>query len=80
MGAAFGNAAVLQDENQIRVPHGGNPLGDDKLRAGEGQGTELTLNVLLGFAVHGGGGVVHDQNVGTDGQGPGQGDALALEK
>ena len=78
VGAHVHHPALVQYDDFIGPLGGGDALGHNELGAGEIQVGQLVLDVLLGLQVHGGGGVVQDQNRGAHRQSPGQGDALLL--
>lgn len=58
------NAAVLQNDDLVRVEHRGDPLGDDDFGcAGQALGQALA-DFRLSGRVHGAGGIVQNQDLG----------------
>ena len=72
------NLTVVQNDDHIRILHGGHPLGDDQLGgAGDILGEGLTDH-RIGLGVHGGGGVIQNENLGLLQQRPGDAQPLLL--
>ena len=80
VGAAGRDAALVEDQDQVSVPHRRNPLGDDEDRAVPlaHEPVQGLLDGRLRLGVHGRGAVVQDQEPRVDEERPGYGDALAL--
>ena len=76
--AALDDLAVIQNQDQIRILNGGNSLCDDDLRAGEIKLAKLLLQIFLRLHIHGGRGIVQNQDGGTDRQGTSQRQTLFL--
>ena len=51
MAADFGNAALIDDRDAVRVANRGKPVGDDQRGASFGQCIERCLNRALGLRV-----------------------------
>ena len=78
MGAHVRQTPLVQHHNAVAGHDGVDALGNDDL-GGAGQGRPQTAaDVLVGGHVHGGGGVVQDQDPGFFQDGPGDQQALAL--
>ena len=78
MGALFGDGAVLQYEDGVRVLDGGQAVGDDKAGAPFHELVHGLLDLDLGTRVHIGGGLVQNKHGRVAEHGPGDGDDLAL--
>ena len=72
------DVAVLHIQDHVRVPDGGQPVGDDKAGAPLHQLRHGLLDQDLRVDVHIAGGLVQDQDLGVGGDGPCDGDELAL--
>ena len=78
MGSLSDNPAAVHNQNQIRVFDGCHTLGDDQLG---GIGYLFSKGLAdhgVGMGVHGGGGVVQNQNCGFFQQRPGNAQPLLL--
>jgi hypothetical protein len=62
MRPALRDAAVLDHQDQVRVPHRGDPVGDDEGGAAAGEFAKLFLDLALRLHVHIGRGVVEDHD------------------
>src|SRR6266536_1672766 len=62
VGAVFGDAALVKDEDHVRAEHRGQPVGDDQAGAAVQQGLQSSLDELFGDGVQVGGGLVQDKN------------------
>ena len=78
MGAALGHAAGIEHDDLVGMDDGGEPVGDDDGGAVLGDAVQRALDVALGMAVEGGGGLVQDQDGRGLEDGAGDGDALLL--
>src|SRR6266853_1058304 len=78
MGAAFNDAAAVEDQNQIGVLNGGKALRDDERRSPFAEAAHGLPDEPLGLRVHAGGGVVEDENARVHQEGAGDRQALAL--
>ena len=78
VGAALGDAALVEDEDEVCVADGAEPLGNDEGGAALDEDFEGLLDEHFGLGVHAGGGVVEDEDPGVHEEGPGDGDALLL--
>ena len=75
--ALLHNVAVPHDENQIRVLNGGEAVGDDEAGAAFHQIGHGLLDEVLGAGIHGGGGLVQNQNLVVGQNGPGDGEPVS---
>ena len=78
VGAAFDDAPGFEDEDDVGVADGGEPVGDDDGGAAFEGLVEGGLDGGLGGVVQGGGGFVEDDDAGLGEQQPGDGEALAF--
>src|SRR6266567_2893435 len=78
MGAAFNDAAAVEDQNQIGVLNGGKALRDDERRSPFAEAAHGLPDEPLGLRVHAGGCVVEDENARVHQEGAGDRQALAL--
>src|SRR5260221_2929173 len=78
MRAGIRNVAVLQDNNTVYAPDGGQPVGDYKDRASGNQIVQCCLDQRFGLVVQRRGGFVQNQDGGVLQQRAGNGDALTL--
>ena len=78
MGAYVLHHAVVQDDDHIRVLHGGDPLGDDELGGAGDFLPEGLADHGVGAGVHGGGGVVQNEDLGLFQQRTGDAKPLLL--
>ena len=80
MRALLEDLAVLDDDDAVRVAHGGEPVGDDEDGAPLHQRVHAALDMLLGARVDGARGLVedHDRRIGDRSAGDGEQLALAL--
>ena len=78
MGAGFQNPSAVHNDNHIRVLDGGNPLGDNQLGGAGDFLPEGLADHGIGVGVHGGGGVVQNQDFRLFQQGPGDAQPLLL--
>src|SRR5699024_2117343 len=78
MGTLFQNVAVFHVEDDVCVPYGGQPVGDDERGAPLHQFGQGVLDELFGVGVHVAGGLVQNHDFGVGGHGPGDGQELAL--
>ena len=63
-GAGFHELAVLDGDEKIRVPQGGKPVGDHHRGTGTGQDGKGFLDIPFRLGVHGGGGLVQNEDLG----------------
>src|SRR5262245_30365111 len=78
MGAAFDDAAFVEEEDEIGAADGGKAVSDDE---GGAAGEEIghgSLNKLLAFGVEVAGGFVEDEDLRVGEDGAGDGEALLL--
>ena len=80
MGALFHNFAVAHHQNQVRVAHGGQAVGNHQRRAPLGHGIQRRLNLGLGNGIHRSGGFVQNENSGIRQHRPGKGDQLLFTR
>ena len=78
MRADIHNAALIKDHDAVCALRGGNTLRDNDLRTVEIKVRKLVLNIFFGLHIHGGGGVVQNENGRLDGKGARQRDTLLL--
>ena len=78
MCALLRHPAVLQDENAVRLHEGGDPVGDDEGGDPLPPGPKGVPDGGVRAGVHGGEGVVEDEDVVISRQGPGDGHPLLL--
>src|SRR5215212_7222136 len=80
VGTAGCYAALVEDQDQVGVPHRRDPLGDDEDRTVllAHEPVECLLDGSLRLRIHGRGAVVEDEQAGVDEERPGYGDALPL--
>ena len=78
MGAAFHDAAMVEDNDAVGPHDGGEAVGDDDGRAIAEHVVEGSLQEALAFGVEGRGGLVEDEQFGIAQQRAGDADALAL--
>ena len=78
MGSPFHDAALVDNQDLIRLGDGGEAVGNDEARAPLHQLPEGLLDVDFGPSVHGAGGFVQDQDRRVRQDGPGDGHQLAL--
>src|SRR5690242_5421333 len=69
---------MVQDDDLVGAPHGGEPVGDGDGGAAPGQVVERLLDRALGLGVQGAGRLVQHEHARVAQQGPGDGDALLL--
>ncbi len=65
MGAALNDPALVQDDDLVAVPDGGEAVGDDQ--AGAAPPAQVPVDELLGQGVEGAGGLVQDEEAGIEG-------------
>ena len=78
MGAYVFHHAVVQHDDHIRILHGGDPLGDDELGGAGNFLPERLTDHGVGTGVHGGGGVVQNEDLGLFQQRTGDAKTLLL--
>ena len=78
MRALGDTGSVVQDQNSVGKADGRRPLGDDQGHGLPGKLPQGAAEGCVRGVVQGGGTVVQDQDGGMTGQGPGNGQALAL--
>lgn len=78
VGALGDDLAVLEDVDAVAVANGAEAVGDGDGGAIGGELVEGFLDLSFGDGVHGGGGFVHEEDVGIAEEGAGEGEALAL--
>ena len=78
MGAVGRDPAVVQHHDAVRPPDLRQPVGDEQRGAAALHVMQRALNLVLGGAVDGAGGVVQDQDARVFQKGARQGDALPL--
>lgn len=78
VGADVGEAAVLQDGDAVGEVQRGAAVGDEEGGAALHDVLEGLVDLVLDLGVHGGGGVVEDEQAGVGEDRPGERDALAL--
>ena len=76
--AAFDDSPVVEHENQVRLPDGAEPVGDDKAGATLQKGREGPLNAGLGQGINRARGLIKDEDAGIGQQGAGEGNELSL--
>ncbi len=76
--AGFHNPSVGDDENPIHVPHGGEPVSDDKRSAPSHQGFQRFLNQPFALRIQRAGGFVENEDGGILQDRARDGDALTL--
>src|SRR5699024_778093 len=78
VGAEAVDLAVPEDDDPVGILHGAHPLGNDNLG---GVGDLLQKRLAdhgVGVGIHGGGGIVENQNLGLFEERPGDAKPLAL--
>ena len=78
MGALLHDVPVLHHQDHVRIPDGGEAVGDHERGAVRAQGCHGLLDQHLRTGVHRGGGLVQDQQGGIGQEGTGDGDQLAF--
>ena len=78
VGPPLHDAPLAQDHDEVGALHGGDAVADQERGARRHDALEAGQDLLLGVGVHGGQGVVQDQDAGVRGQGPRQRGALLL--
>jgi hypothetical protein len=78
VGAGFGDAAMLDVDDLIRIGDGEQVVGDDDGGAPGDEPAQGGENALGGLSVEAGGGLVEQQKRSIANHGSGDGDALAL--
>ena len=78
MGPLLGNAAVLDHQDAVGGPDGGEPVGDDQGGAAPAQLVEGMLDPGFRDAVQGGGGLVQNEDGRIFQKNPGNGYPLLL--
>ena len=76
MGAAFGDAAVVQDDDLVGVVNRGQAVRNDQ--AGGVCAEDGLLDGALGFVVQSGGGLIEDEHLRATQERASQGEALLL--
>src|SRR5438309_8027314 len=76
--ASRGDAALVQDQDQIRIAYRADTLRDHKRGPADHQLLERLLDLVLGGHVDAAGRIVEDENTRVGQQGPRDGDALLL--
>ena len=76
--AAFDDAALAQDDDQVCPAHGRDAMGDDERGAPRGKRLEVRQDALLGLSIDRGQGVVQDQDARIAHKRAGQRGALLL--
>ena len=77
-GAALDDAALVEDEDAVGVPDGGEMVGDDKGGSALEEVAEGFKDQALGFFVEAGTGLVEDHDAGIADHCPGEAEALTL--
>jgi len=77
-GAALDDAALVEDEDAVGVPDGGEMVGDDKGGSALEEVAEAFKDQALGFFVEAGTGLVEDHDAGIADHCPGESEALTL--
>src|SRR5260370_9785205 len=78
MRAAFGDDAVNQNNNLVGVAHGGGAVGNQNSGTALHNSAQAAKDAFLGLGVHGGKGIIEDQNARVAGDSAGDGGALLL--
>ena len=78
MAALLHDAAVVEDQDLVGLPHGRQPVGDDQRGAPLERGGQRQLHGGLGLAVEVGGGLVEHHDLGRLEEQPGDGQPLLL--
>ncbi len=78
MVVGFGDPSFLQDDEAVRLPHGGRVVGDDNSRASLHQAAQWVHDPARRGSVQAGGRFVEDEDRGVPQERPGYGDPLAL--
>ena len=78
MGAEAGHPALVDEQHPVHLLDGGNPVGNEDGGLPLAGGAEIAQDVPLGLGVHGGDGVVQNQDGGILHQRPGNGNPLLL--
>ncbi len=78
MGAGGGDAPAVQQDDEVGILDRGDPLGDDELGGLGNLLPEGPADEGVGLGVHGGGGVVENEDLGMLEQGPGDAQPLLL--
>lgn len=78
VGAAFDDAAVIEDHDDVGILNGGEAVGDDEDGAAFHEGIHAALNEGFGTGVDGGGGFIKDHHRWIADGGPGDGKELSL--
>ena len=76
--AVLDEAAVIQDDDAVRILDGRQAVGDDEGRTPDHEPVQGVLHDALAFRIEGRRGFVQDQDAGVLQDGPGNGDALPL--
>ena len=80
MGSLLPQAALVEHENAVGPLDGREPMGDDDGGPAFEQHLECLLDEALCLGVDARGGLVEHENGAVEGQGPGEGDELALAR
>jgi len=78
VGAGFHDTSAGDDDDSIHLPHGGEPMGDDKRSAPAHQGFQRFLNQAFAFRIQGAGGFIQNEDGGILQDRARDGDALTL--
>ena len=76
--ALFDHAALVEDEDAVRVSQRAQTMGNRQGRPAAGQHTERLLDRFLRLGIHAAGGLIQNQDLGIVEQGPGDRDTLPL--
>ena len=78
MGPLLRHAAVIQHQDAVGAPDGGQPVGDDKASPSLAQVLHSKADGPLRFRVHVGGSFIQNDNVRVRQKAPGNGQQLPL--
>ena len=78
VGAFLGDPAIFYQQDEIRIPDGGKPVGDNKGSPPTGDCQHGPADPLLRHRIHGAGGLIQNQNRGLLQYGAGNGEKLAF--
>lgn len=77
--AEFGDAPVVEDGDEIGLPHGAEPMRDQQAGSAGPVEAHLTVDLMFGLRVEAGAGLVEDHQIpAVAEEGPGQRDTLPL--
>ena len=78
VGSDLGDAALLEDDDQVGLFHAADAVGDDEGGAAVHDEVHAAADQVFGFGIDAGGGVIEDEDARVGEDGPGDGQALLL--